>query len=328
MAEDIRVWKIVGENEMKEIKKTQFKEKYKEKDLEDWLEKDISLIREDLLVIGRQLKTAYNGEIDLLCLDSKGNVIIVELKRDKTSREVTAQTLDYASWIKTLSYNEIYDIANNYLDNKFENTFKDKFRQNLPEELNVEHQMLIVASDLDEETERIIKYLSEEYGVPINFVKFQFFAGEGDKFLARVFFLDTTEAEQRARTAKKRKSWSIDEIYQMLTPPLQDDLKNLVTELGIEPKNPSGSGFHLIKESKDIMVYTYPQNKIEFSFKNAIKKDIEDLIKELSITSLSVKDKTTIQSYTDIPNPAIDYDAGTRPLKDIIKLCKKWLDIT
>lgn len=327
MAEDIRVWKIVGENEMKEITKTQFKERYKEKDLEDWLEKDISLISEDYLIIGRQVKTAYNGEIDLLCLDSKGNVIIVELKRDKASREVTAQTLDYASWVKILSYDEIYNIANNYFDNKFENTFKDKFGQNLPEELNVEHQMLIVASDLDEETERIIKYLSEEYGVPINFVKFQFFADEGDKFLARVFFRDP-EAEQRARTAKKRKSWSIDEIYQMLTSPLQDDLKNLVTELGIEPKNPSGSGFHLIKKNKDIMVYTYPKNKIEFSFKNATKKDIEDLIKELSITSLSVKDKTTIQSYVDIPNPAIDYDAETRPLQDIIKLCKKWLDIT
>jgi RecB family endonuclease NucS len=54
--------------------------------IQSWLEKDISLISSDLLIIGREVETAYGGFIDLLCLDRNGDVVIVELKRDKTPR--------------------------------------------------------------------------------------------------------------------------------------------------------------------------------------------------------------------------------------------------
>ena len=52
-----------------------------EERIENWLEKDISIIANDLLVIGRQVETDFGGVIDLLCLELDGDVIIVELKR-------------------------------------------------------------------------------------------------------------------------------------------------------------------------------------------------------------------------------------------------------
>ena len=51
----------------------------------------------DLLVIGRQVPTGFGGTVDLLCLDPTGALVVVELKKGKTPREVTAQALDYAS---------------------------------------------------------------------------------------------------------------------------------------------------------------------------------------------------------------------------------------
>jgi len=54
--------------------------------LEDWLEHDISIISDDLLVIGRQVKTAFEKFIDLLCIKRNGDLVIVELKRDKAPR--------------------------------------------------------------------------------------------------------------------------------------------------------------------------------------------------------------------------------------------------
>ena len=210
MAEDIRMWEIKGEK-IEEIGKSQFKSEHKEIDLEDWIENDITLISKDLLIIGRQVRTYKpNADIDLLCLDKNGDVVIIEIKRDKTPREVTAQTLDYASWIKDLSYDDIVSKANEYLNKKkqsLEDAFLSKFDNDLPEELNLGHRMLIVASELDNETERIIKYLSEEYDVPINFVKFQYFRKKENEqeFLARVFLLDPVETEQRASIRGKRK---------------------------------------------------------------------------------------------------------------------------
>ncbi len=171
-----------------------------EERLEEWLENDISIISDNLLVIGRQVKTAFEKYIDLLCIKRNGDLVIVELKRDKAPREVIAQILEYASWVDDLSYDEIVDIANNYLKDKegitFEEAFERKFEEQLPDVLNESHEMLIVASDLDDQGERVIRYLSE-YGIRINAVTFNYFKKDEQKFIARVMLIPKSAEEVR-----------------------------------------------------------------------------------------------------------------------------------
>jgi len=237
MPQDVKIWEVREGDELKEIQKTKLD---LEERIENWLEKDISIIAGDLLVIGRQIETDFGGVIDLLCLESNGDVVIVELKRDKTPREITAQTLDYASWVKDLSNDKITQIANKYLGERgpFEDAFKKKFEDDVPEILNEHHSMLIVASEIDSSTERIIKYLSDSYGVGINAATFQYFRDEHDKeFLARVFLIEPGQVERsrEIRTASKRKpnltfeelqeiaeSKGVGETYSVLV----DELKN------------------------------------------------------------------------------------------------------
>lgn len=197
MSQDVKIWEIHDGNILKEIKKAKLE---MEKRIEDWLEKDISIISNDLLVIGQQVETDFGGVIDLLCLDNNGDTVIVELKRDKTPREVTAQVLDYASWVKDLSNEKITEIANDYLGEKgtLEKAFKERFGEELPEILNERHKMLIVASEIDGSTERIIEYLSNTYGVGINATTFHYFRNdEGKEFLARVFLIEPGQVERR-----------------------------------------------------------------------------------------------------------------------------------
>ena len=62
--------------------------------------------------------------------------------------------------------------------------------------------MLIVASEIDDSTERIIRYLSETYGVDINAVRFQFFqAQDGRDFLVRTFTVPPREVEENVNSA-------------------------------------------------------------------------------------------------------------------------------
>jgi len=76
------------------------------------------------------VETAYGKFIDLLCMDSEGTLVIVELKRDKTPREVTAQALDYASWVKTLNAEEIEKIAAAYFKGEsLESAFGKKIQR-------------------------------------------------------------------------------------------------------------------------------------------------------------------------------------------------------
>ena len=207
MAEEIRIWQLENGEKLTEINRSKLDFEAR---LEDWLHEDISILSAELLIIGRQVETDYGKYIDLLCINSNGDLVIVELKKDKTPREVTAQVLDYASWVKYLSHERILNLSNLYFAKKninLEEAFQKKFGIELPEVLNESHGMLIVASEIDESTERIIKYLSDSYGVNINVAQFQYFKNEKrQEFLARIFLIEQSEVEQKAQTkgAKKR----------------------------------------------------------------------------------------------------------------------------
>ena len=215
MPQDIKIWGIDGENKLKEIQKSSLD---LEEKLETWIEKDIRILSDDYLIIGRQVLTDFNKYIDLLCLDLNGDIVIVELKRDKTPRDVVAQALDYASWINDLSRDTIFEIANEYFKNtKFlEQAFKEKFGKDLPDVLNADHSMLIVASTIDPSTERIVQYLSEKHGVGINVIQFQYHKqNDGKEYLSRVFLLkpETVESNiQRKSTSKRKPNLTLDEL--------------------------------------------------------------------------------------------------------------------
>src|SRR4051812_14364884 len=95
--------------------------------LEDFLEQDPSLLGIRLLVIGRQVRTPYGKYIDLLAIDADGNLHVLELKRDRTPRDVVAQVLDYGSWVTTLTREQAIDIASEHLAEPFEVAFEDVF---------------------------------------------------------------------------------------------------------------------------------------------------------------------------------------------------------
>jgi RecB family endonuclease NucS len=91
MPTEMTLWRIDHE-QPKPIAQQKLDVEYR---LENWIRDDVGLVSNDLLVIGQQVPTAYGGFIDLLAMDSMDNLVILELKRDKTPRDIVAQVLDY-----------------------------------------------------------------------------------------------------------------------------------------------------------------------------------------------------------------------------------------
>ena len=87
-------------------------------------------------MIGSEVPTPYGKRLDLLAIDADGNLHVLELKRDRTPREVVAQILDYGSWVSTLSREDVIDIATRQLQQPFEVAFEDVFGSAPPDELN------------------------------------------------------------------------------------------------------------------------------------------------------------------------------------------------
>ena len=184
--------------------------------LEDCLVADLSILSPGLILIGRQVPTGYGKLIDLLAIDADGRVWVIELKRDRTPREVVAQLLDYGSWVQEVSYEEIRTIHENRNGGAaFEKSFAEAFGTSPPEEINESHRLVVVSSELDPSTERIINYLSDTHGVPINAVFFRCFRDGDCEYITRTWLIDPDEAEAKSsRSGKKsREPWNGRDFY-------------------------------------------------------------------------------------------------------------------
>jgi hypothetical protein len=186
--------------------------------LETYIESDPSILGQPLLIIGRQVPTSHAGFIDLLALDQAGAVHVLELKRDKTPRDVTAQVLDYGSWVSTLSRADLVAIWGGYRPHvAFEEAFADAFGDAPPEDLNGSQVFTIVAASVDAATERIVRFLNEGYGIPVNVVFFRHFQDGGNTYLARTWLVDhepqLTKGGSPGNQTKTKEPWNGQDWY-------------------------------------------------------------------------------------------------------------------
>lgn len=134
-----------GTKELKEISETTFsenglKERY---DLQEWIDKNPRILAkelgadEELLIIQKEFSEfdKTNERLDLLALDKKGNLVIIENKLDDSGKDVVWQALKYVSYCSTLTQTEIINIYQSYLNKKgLSANAEDKIRDYLEKE--------------------------------------------------------------------------------------------------------------------------------------------------------------------------------------------------
>jgi hypothetical protein len=162
-----------------------------EKLMEDMILAAPRILSDEWMLIGRQVDTGFGGRIDLLAIEPDGSLVLIEIKRDRTPREVVAQAIDYAYWVEKLRAPVIADIYGRFAPARsLAKDFRQRFGQALDEDrLNQNHQIIIVAAALDDSTERIVAYLSDR-NIPINVLCFQVFTNGAEQLLSRAWLLD------------------------------------------------------------------------------------------------------------------------------------------
>src|SRR3990172_887507 len=116
----MRVFDVQPDGTFREYVHALFQVDHEEVILEDWLESNPGAILEDgaLLIIGRQVATDLGGFIDLLGIDREGEVVVIELKRDRTPRDTLAQALEYVSFAERLDTEQLETILRSYLNDE------------------------------------------------------------------------------------------------------------------------------------------------------------------------------------------------------------------
>ncbi len=176
-----------------------------EQALEDMIVREPSILSNEWMLIGRQEQTGLGGRIDLLAIAPDASLVLIELKRGRSPRDLIAQALDYGFWVERLTSEKIARIYQRFSSGgNLSTAFKVRFGVELDEEaLNESHQIVVVAAELDNASERIVQYLND-HDIAINVLFFQVFQHGADQLLSRAWLIDPGETQANVATTTKR----------------------------------------------------------------------------------------------------------------------------
>ena len=184
----MRVFSIGTDDSFTEYETKQFEAEHEEAVLQKWLEANPDGILEDgrLLIIGREVLTDLGGFIDLLGLDRQGNVVVVELKRDRTPRDTIAQALEYAAYAERLDADALERILRTYEDSwpGLADRHRKYFDLDEAEAVafNKDQRLVIVGQTVTPQIRQTATFLQSK-GVDVTCVEFTFFQADGGRRL-------------------------------------------------------------------------------------------------------------------------------------------------
>ncbi|PSG99202.1 MAG: DUF91 domain-containing protein [Nanohaloarchaea archaeon SW_7_43_1] len=166
-------------------------------DLEEWVIEQPKILGEDLLVIGSELQNYedINERLDVLTLDRDGNLVVIELKRDKADKTTDLQAIKYASYIATFTAEDIQEeyrdfwkerrnkeITPEEVGEMFSSFLEDSDKELRKTDkgfidfsLNDKPRIMLVAGNFGKEVTSPVLWLTQEYGVDITCVELEAF---------------------------------------------------------------------------------------------------------------------------------------------------------
>lgn len=237
MATEIRVWQIIN-GVLEPVTVSMAQEGKREvEDLQRWIKSHPTILGEDLALIGEQIPTK-TGLVDFLAVDRSGNLVVVELKRDRLPREALAQALDYASDIAGWDADKVSEVCVKYAGQTLEDLLNENFGDIDLGDLiiNKVQRILLVGFSIEEPLQRMIEWLSNTYGVSVNAVVLTYIKTKsGDELIARTMIIP--EEVDRERVSKRQIQISMsDEPGSYELDELETLLRSYLTENRVTPR--------------------------------------------------------------------------------------------
>lgn len=192
---------------------------FRERDhLQEWIAKYPMALGEDLLIIQKE----YCGfdetmeRLDLLALNKKGELVVIENKLDDSGRDVVWQGLKYAGYCANLSSQQLVDIFEEYLAKQPEKSeesardiiadFVNKGDQEDDDlNLNKNQHVIFVAANFRKEVTNTVLWLAQ-YGVSCKCIKVTPYVFGKEQFLNVEQVIPTPESEDYMIGLQKKKA--------------------------------------------------------------------------------------------------------------------------
>lgn len=215
------MWKV-DENKLKKVKPAPERE-IDEKSVEEWIKKKPDFLNENLLIFSQQHKFPTGEKADLIGIDENGSLVIIEIKRGKSGKDVDIQSLKYASYVSSWSYEDIENIAGGFFKdnpellegeefNSLDSLLQEQFGEEFSiDSLNKRQRIIIVARNIERRIGSVLLWLHKQ-NVGIKAVEFESFEINGNPYLKS---RDVIPAEPYAKYEVKKlemeeRPWVID----------------------------------------------------------------------------------------------------------------------
>ena len=120
------------------------------RDIQEWIAANPSILGEDLLIIGKEFSDfdLTDERLDLLAVDSNGNLVVIELKRDDTGTNAHWQAIKYASYFRRVTSEQIVGMLADYKKVSPEDAWEELVQHLGGDDLNAlnNKQRIILAS--------------------------------------------------------------------------------------------------------------------------------------------------------------------------------------
>jgi len=204
--EAIKIWAIEDASNVVPLEKAQQIES--ENLLEEMLVKNPDMLMRGLRLVGRQTPVA-GGQLDLLGVDSAGQLVVFELKRGPLSRDAVAQIIDYASGLESMSTEELASHISERSGTGGIEKINDLDEQVGSLDNLKPIRLFLIGLGADDATSRMVEYLTKR-SVDISLLTFHGFVHDGKTFLAKQ--IQTSDEDNSDSTP----SMSRDELWKIL----------------------------------------------------------------------------------------------------------------
>lgn len=216
-----------------------------ERDLEDWIEQDPSLLEAGLTVVARQLRTIA-GPLDLLAIDPQGRWVLIEIKRGRLHREVVAQAVDYAAALSRIDRSFLRERCEEYMRQRSGQSFSDLISERGVDfdidGQGVEVIIYLVGDGVDPRLEEMVEFLGANGSMEIRVVTFSVFEDPaGGLMLSReIHESSATLAQVDSRSVGNKSTPSVDELLHRAdvsgVGPIVRPIVEAATEVGLYPR--------------------------------------------------------------------------------------------
>lgn len=165
-------------------------------DIQEWIENSPDILGEELLIVGKEVPLPSGIRVDLLAVDKKASLVVIELKRGESDSDVEWQAIKYVSYCSNMLSEDIFSCYAQYLgsDSDDAQLKVEEFIDEELESLNKRQRIILVAKGFHSDVVSAVLWL-RDYEVEIKCVRLRpYVDNEGELFLTPDVIIPLPEA--------------------------------------------------------------------------------------------------------------------------------------